>query len=361
METSLKTALEEGRTSEAQALLGTLLKQTQIQPEVLLRTGILFAQNGLYDDAALIFRRCIQEHPEIFEAHYDLALAEFAGHRYPEAFRDLRVARAQNRREQLALIYLRGKIEDALGQPGEAKRDLGAAFSADPSEENYALDLGLFDLDHNAFPQAMKVFAQARKFHPHSVITGLGLALAQYFSGRTPDCITTCRELLSERPDFAPLRTLLAFAFYMEGNLREADEAARRGISLSVPHPYLDYIDVAALLKMQSKDYGLMLSEISTAERQIPHCSLCYLAQSKIDEAAGEREAAIQDLKMAIQFDPAFSDAWYRLAALYEQTGQRGNAAQARMHFTALKAEKSQRETDMLRSAFMHSLAGSAE
>jgi tetratricopeptide (TPR) repeat protein len=319
----------------------------------------MFARRGLYNAAALAFERCTQEHPEIFEAHYDLALADFALHKYSEAFGALDTCHPSNSRQRIAWLYLRGKIENTLGRSRKAGRDLLAAFSADPSEEDYALDLGLYDLEHNAFPEAIRVFVEARKFHPHSVITGLGLALAQYLSGRAPECILTCKEFLSERPDFAPMRTLLAFSFYMEGNFRKAEEVARLGLHLSEPHPYLNYLDVAALLKLQSKDYSRMSSEISVAERQIAACGLCYVAQSKIDEAQGTNVAAIRDLQRAMQLQPTSPEAWYRLAVLYAVTGQRVQAAHAHMHFTALQAAKSEHETDMLRSAFMRALATS--
>ncbi len=358
LESSLETALAEGRNSEARALLHSLLKQSPINPDILLKAGVALAQKGLYAGAALAFKRCAREHPEIFEAHYDLALAEFALRHYAQAFSALESTHARSREEQLRLLYLRGKIENALGQSREASRDLTVAFSTDPSNESYALDLGLYDLQHNAYTEAAKVFAQARTFHPHSVFAGLGLALAQYLSGRIPDCILTCHNLLSGQPHFAPARTLLAFALYMQGSFREAEAVAKEGLAYSEPHPYLNYIDVATLLKLQSQDYKRMLAEIDTAERQIPTCSLCYLAQSKIDEAQGATGSAVEDLEDAVRLDPAFSEAWYRLAALYDQTGQHEKAMQARDHFTALKAAKSQKESDMLRSAFMRALAG---
>jgi tetratricopeptide (TPR) repeat protein len=361
LESLIEAALDEGRNSDAQALLHSLLKQNQIDPDALLRIGIGFAQKGLYDDAALAFARCGKDHPETFEAHYDLALAEVARRRYVEAFRALGAARARNSRERLALLYLRGKIENSSGQLRQAGTDLAAAFTGDPSNENYALDLGLYDLQHNAYPDAARVFRQARTFHPDSLFAALGLALAQYLSGSMPVFVATCRQLLAAHPDFAPARTLLAFGFYMQGNFRQAEQVTRRGLGSPASHPYLDYLDVAILLKLQSTDYARMLREISVAERQIPGCSLCFIAQSKIDDARGAKARAIQDLESAIKIDPAFSDAWYRLASLYDQTGERRQAAQARIRFTELKAAKSQSETDMLRGAFMRSLAGSEE
>lgn len=359
IENSLEAALAEHRTSEAESWLRQLLKQTSISSDILLKAGIALAQNSLYDDAALAFQRCVEASPEIFESHYDLALAEFARQRYPQALAALRDARAHDRNQRLALFYMRGKIENALGHPREAGRDLAAAFTGDPEQENYALDFGLYDLQQNAYPQAAKIFAQARALHPDSVFAGVGLALAQYLSGRIPECIRTCQQLSSQRPTFGPAQLLLAFALVTQGKLREAEEAARKGLEDSAADPYLNYMDVATMLKLRSSDFSRMLREIAVAERQIPACSLCYLAQSKIDDARGAKKAAIQDLEKAVSMDPRFSDAWYRLAALEDQMGQHEKALQARKRFQSLKVGQSQRETDMLRSAFIRALATS--
>jgi tetratricopeptide (TPR) repeat protein len=357
----IDAALNDGKNSEAQGLLRSLLKLKQTNPDILLRIGVAFARKGLYDDATVVFRRCVKDYSTLFEAHYDLALAEFAQRHYSQALSTLNETRARNRREHLALSYMRGKVENAMGLSNEARRDLEIAFSGDPEEENYGLDLGLYYLEHRDYPKAVMVYEQTRKFHLQSDFTGLGLALAQFLAGDDRGSIDTCRQVLSQQPNFAPLRTLLAFGLYMQGSLREAQAVAVEGLKSPSPHPYLYYIDVAISLKLQSKDYKRMLAEISTAERQIPDCSLCYLAQSKIDEARGARGNAIQDLQEAIRLDSNFPEAWYRLGTLYEQMGQRAEAAQARKRFKALKAVKSQRESDMLRSAFVRAMTKGTE
>lgn len=357
----IEAALNEGKTSEAQALLHSLLTMNQTDPAILLRIGAAFANKGLYDDAGLVFERCVKDNPTLFEAHYDLALTELAQGRYPEALSTVKETRAQNRREHIALSYMRGKIENALGLAEEASKDLETAFSGDPRNENYGLDLALFYVEHHDYRKAMTVFEQTRKFHPQSPFTGLGLALAQFLSGNNRDSVSTCRQVLSQRPTFSPARTLLAFGLYMQGALRQAREVAVEGLKSPSPHPFLNYIDVAVSLKLQSKDYKRMLAEINTTERQIPNCSLCYVAHSKVDQARGAKENAIQDLKEAIRLDSNFPEAWYRLGLLYERTGQRKEAAQARKRFEAIKAMKSQRETDMLRSLFLRAMTRGTE
>jgi predicted Zn-dependent protease len=349
--------LAQGRKSQADALLDTLLRQNQINSDTLLRAGFVFAEKGLYSEAALAFERCAREYPQLFEAQYDFALAELACGRYAEALRTINAARAASERDRLRRLYLRGKVENAEGRLRQARTDLAAAFAGDPENEDYALDLGLFYLLHHTYPAAVNVFAQARTFHSQSLFAGLGLALAEYFSGRTSNCIQACKQVLAQQPAFSPARVLLAFAFYMQGNFKDAAAAAREGLGSPGLHPYVDYIDVASLLKLGSRDYSRMLAEIRTAEQQIPACSLCYLAQSRIDEARGNRERAIRDLQQAVGLDSEFADAWYRLAVLYGQAGQDVKAARARALFRVLKATKAERQKEMLQGAFIRSLS----
>lgn len=357
LESAIESALADGRNSNAETMLATLLRQTQLDPDLLLKAGASFAQNGLYRDAAIAFERCLEDHPEIFEAHYDLALSEFAQQRYTKAIAILRAARPQNKRQRLALSYMRGKVEDALGYSQEAGKDLTVAFFGDPKNEDYALDLGLYYIRQTGYIQATKVLAKSITYHPDSPFVALGLGLAQYLAGQTQDCLHTCRQFLSNHPDFTLIRALLSFTLYMHGSFAAAEAASKQGLGSSHPYPYLYYLHVAALLKLQSRDIGRMLDEIHTAEEQIRNCSLCYFAESEINERRGSNEAAVGDLKASIRMDPAFSGAWYRLAILYDKTGRHEMAAQARTRFETLKTRKSQTENAILQGEFVRALS----
>jgi len=72
----------------------------------------------------------------------------------------------------------------------------------------------------------------------------------------------------------------------------------------------------------------------------------------------GERDAATADLEKAVGLDSTFSEAWYRLASLYDQGGRHTEAQQARRRFEELKEDKANRETEMLRDVFLKTLGG---
>jgi Flp pilus assembly protein TadD len=82
------------------------------------------------------------------------------------------------------------------------------------------------------------------------------------------------------------------------------------------------------------------------------------LALSKVHQRKGEREIATADLEIAVDMDPTFAEAWYRLASLYDQAGRGAAAEQARRRFAELKENKANRDTEMLRDVFLKALGG---
>jgi tetratricopeptide (TPR) repeat protein len=339
-------------------LVPELLTEPRLPADTLLRTGVGLAEHDLYMEAAKVFGRCVKDFPQLFEGYYNLALAELALKKDPEALATLTKAPRTTEIGEVARTYLRGKIEAALGKNAEAERDLTAAFAAAPREENYALDLGLFYLRVYNYQQALAVFQKATSFQKNSPFLLLGLGLGQYLGGQEAESIETCRALLAVQPHFSPALVMMAFALYMEGKIEEAERTAAQGLRDPSPFPYLFYLDAVCLIKLQSQDYDLMLNDLTIAARAIPRCSLCYLALSKVHQRKGDRRVATADLEKAVRLDPSFAEAWYRLAALYEQAGKAEAARQARGRFEKLKGDKANRETEMLRDVFLKSLGG---
>ncbi len=354
----IEDALAKGNPDAVRMLVPKFLAAPNVSADMLLRTGVNLAQHEMFPEAADVFGRCVKDHPELFEGYYNLALAELALRTYPAALATIQNAPPASPPEELARTYLRGKIESALGQNAQAEQDLAAAFAAAPQEENYALDLGLAYLRARKYQPAVEVFEKAGSFQKDSPFLLLGLGLAQFLGGQNAESIATCHTVLRLHPDFSPVRVLLAFALTMQGNAREAAQVAAQGLHDPAPFPYLYYIHAAALLKQQPQDYNGILKDLALAERAIPACSLCYLAQSKAHEKSGERDAATVDLERAVGLDSTLAEAWYRLAGLYDQAGRHAEAQQARRRFEELKENKTHGETEMLRDVFLKTLGG---
>lgn len=353
---SLQEALSEGKAEKAHDLLRQILNHPQLSSDLLLRVGIQFAQRELYDDAAAAFRRCIQEHPQIFEAYYNLALADIAQQKWKAALAILEKAPKQSRAEVLACSYLRGKAEEAQGQTSEAEHDLAEAFSGAPQNPTYGMDLGLFYIHEHGYAQAAAVFEHAAELNSRSSFLLLGLALSRFLAGQHEQSVTVLRKLLSQQPDFAAAQLLLAFTLSEEGKLQDAEKVAHRGLNYPRPSPYLYYLDASVLVRLQSQEYKRIFEELSIAQRKIPDCSLCYLTASKAHQAQENLAAAIRDLQIATQMDPNFPEAWYRLAGLYRRVGRSADASRAQDRFQSLDAEKEGREVQMLRDNFLQTM-----
>ncbi len=355
---TLERAIAAGQTEQAQRALAELLARPHVELEVLLETGAKLAEREYYAPAAEVFGRCAKDYPRNFEAHYNLALAEFALHRFTEAQAALEGLDPLPKQHQLARDYLRGKVQDALGQYDLAERSLTAAFHGAPQEENYALDLGLFYLRRKLYAKAVSTLETATKYHPDSVYVTLGLGLAQVFGDDPPRAVATCRKILTIDPNFGPARLLLVVAFYMNGEYENCARETAAAIGRPGVPPYLYYLHAASMLKLNSKDYAAMLHDLDAANRDIPGCAFCYFAQSKVHQEMSEEAAAIADLEtLTGRIDPEFAQGWYRLGNLYQHAGRRDDAEKALARFRAIKSVQTDRETDYLRKVFLSAVA----
>ena len=334
------------------------LQEPEITAESLLQIGVNLAQRDLYSEASEVFRRCAKDHPEVFEGYYNLSLAQLALQQPREALATLAKAPHVSPSEEVERTYLRGKIELALEQDAEAERDLSAAFGAAPQQENFGLDLGLCYIRERKYQPAVEVFRKAIGFQKNSPFLRLGLALSQYLGGLNVESIETCRSVLALQPDFSPARVMMAFALYMGKRSDEAARVAAQGLHDARPFPYLYYLHAVSLLRLQSKDYGAIVNDLTLAAHSIPGCSLCYLALSKAHRRNDELGTAMADLQNAVELDPTFAEAWYNLATIYEQAGRHADAQLARRRFEELKENKANRETEMLRDTFLRALGG---
>jgi tetratricopeptide (TPR) repeat protein len=353
---SLERALSERKAQGAHDLLIQILKRPRLSSDFLLRLGIQLADRELYGEAAEAFQRCIQEHPEVFEAYYNLALADIARQKWEEALATLQRAPHQSRAEVSACSYLRGKVEASQGKTSEAEDDLSEAFARAPQNPTYGMDLGLFYVHEHAYLKATTVFERAARFNSRSSFLLLGLSLSRFLAGQHEQSIRALRKLLSMQPDFAPAQLLLTFALSAGGRLEDAEKVARQGRNSPHPSPYLYYLDASVLVKLQSQQYKRIFEDLRIAQRDIPSCSLCHLTESKAHQAQGNVAQAIADLEIAVRLDPSFPEAWYRLASLYRRVGRSRDASWAQDQFQKLKADNEGREIQMLRENFLQAL-----
>ncbi|HUJ21575.1 MAG TPA: hypothetical protein VLX58_08650 [Bryobacteraceae bacterium] len=146
-------------------------------------------------------------------------------------------------------------------------------------------------------------------------------------------------------------------ALYMNGENEQCARETAAAVGLPNAHPYLHYLHAASLLKMNSKDYAVLLQDLDTANRGIPGCAFCYFAQSKVHQELGDEAAAIADLETLVErVDPEFAQGWYRLSNLYQHAGRTADAAGALARFKAIRTAQTDREAEYLRKVFLDAL-----
>ena len=355
-------AIAEGHPDAAQKALAELVALPHVELEALLECGAKLAAGEHFEPARAVFARAVAEYPRNFEAHYNLALTDFALRQFDEARMALDAPVESSKSQSLAREYLRGKIYESTGQAALAERSFTVAFSGAPREENYALDLGLFYLRQRNHAKARETLASGVEYHPESIYLLLALGLAEYLDNDPSGAASTCFRILAIEPHFTPAQLLLAVAHYASGENEKCLKETAAVIGRPGAPPYLHYLHAASLLKLGSKDYGVMLSDLETVTLAMTDCSYCYLALSKVHQEMGNEPAAIADLETLVRrVDPGFPNGWYRLANLYQHSGRSADAAKAFERFERIKAAQTRTEAEYVGKFLLPELSGEGE
>lgn len=328
--------------------------------DTLLRAGALLAGHDLLSDAAAVFEECSRRFPTRFEAKYNLVLARVGLGEYVAAEKTLDSVSPLPGQETSAIQYLRGKIDYATDRKQEARQNFENAYRSSPDNENYALDLGLFYIRSSAYVPAVQMLQSSVAQHPRSEDLALELALADALAGQQADALSVSHALVARNPDLSIPRVIAAFASCMSANYRACEAEARAGLSTPHPEPYLHYLLAEALWNSGSAGHTYIQDELSKAIEEMPGCGVCHLLRSRVREAEGNGQAAIADLKAALQEDRQLAPAWYRLSVLYRKSGMSKEADDAIRHYRALLTQQANDEIESFRKQLLNSLNGQA-
>jgi tetratricopeptide (TPR) repeat protein len=360
--TAVERATAEGHPEHARKALAELLERPHVELEVLLECGARLAEGEQFEPARAAFTRAVADYPRNFEARYNLALADIALRRFGEARTALQTPAELSKDHQLAREYLRGKIYEATGETALAGRSFTAAFAGAPQQENYALDLGLFQLRQRNHAKARETLAAGLKYNPDSIYLLLAAGVTEYLDNDPPTAAAMCSRILALDPRFAPAQLLLAVAHYTSGDNEKCLKESAAALSRPGAPPFLHYLHAASMLRAGSKDYGAMLADLEAATHAMADCSFCYLVLSKVHQEVGNEPAAIADLETLIaRVDPEFSNGWYRLANLYQRAGRTADAARALKKFESIKTAQTNSEAEYLGKFLLPELSAEGE
>jgi tetratricopeptide (TPR) repeat protein len=303
--------------------------------------AVFYLEEGKVRAALPHLRRAESLDPSRYEVGYDLARALLETGQLDEA--RSQVTRWLGRKDVGELHNLLGDVEQRAGKLTAAAEEYQRAAHMDPSEE-HLFDWGDSLLQLRASGPATEVFRAAIPRHPGSARLRVGLGIALYSQGEYRDAVQS----FCDAADLAPSDPRpYQFLGEMYGVSPEVSaEVAARLERFVETHPKnaLARFHYAMSLWKGSRDTpgaaemrrieGLLRESVALDPR---------LARGFFELgvllAGQERHAeAIEQLRRATSLQPSLSQAHYRLAQLYQRTGQRDLAARELETFRRLKA-----------------------
>jgi tetratricopeptide (TPR) repeat protein len=298
--------------------------------------GVFYFQAGMFSQAIPPLEAAYRIAPGDYENQYELALALIANGQVSEARGHVeKLVALQNNSEAHRLA---GELYEKLGDPLAAVHEFERAVQADPSERNY-FAWGSELLLHRAIWQARDVFSAGVKAWPKSerMLTALGAAL---FAGALYD---EAAERLCEASDLNPADPEpYTFMGKIEISAPNAlpciEQKLARYAAQQPTDPLANYFYAMALWKQggPSPDpptFARVQDLLRNSLKVDPQCGEAWLQLGVLESTRHDYPKAIEFYTKAIDANPQFSEAHYRLGIAYDRVGEKDKAAeQLRLH-----------------------------
>jgi tetratricopeptide (TPR) repeat protein len=306
-------------------------------------------------EAIVYLERASGINPGDFENLHALSLAYFklANYTYAKTQAGPLLSAAADDRQKAEVHRLLAEIDEKLGDPLEAVRELQRAAELNPSEANL-FDWGTELLLHRAAEPAIEVFTKGNHLFPRSVrmLTALGASL--YVLG-SPDKaaqrLCAASDLNSEDPN----------PYLFMGKMQSTEAIPPEAITVALArfaklHPenalanYYYAVSLWRARKSAAADASPPVqieSLLTKAVKLDPRLGEAYLQLGIVYAEQKKTDEAISVYVRAISASPELSEAHYRLAQAYRQSGE-AEKAQAELQLYE-KISKNANETDVQR------------
>ena len=246
-----------------------------------------------------------------------------AGAAAPATRNDLRAAIAREP-QRADLHHALANAEESAGDSLDAAREYQRAAELDGSEANL-FDWGADLLKHRAAEQAGEVFARANRLYPRDTRVLLGLAVSLYSRGLDDEAARHFFEAADLHPD-DPLPYLF-LGRLPAGTITDSDGYFLRISRFAGLHPedaLAEYYYAVCLVRRgRGAEAQPLLEE---AVRIDPRLASAWLQLGNILADGGRYRDAIAAYRKATAADPSIEEAHYRLAQLWQKTGEPAKA-----------------------------------
>lgn len=328
---------------ESESALRAAVEKNPKDFEANYRLGLLYLEAGRYQDAIAPLQAAYRANPASYDNESGLAQALQKAGDAAQA-RD-HVRRLLALRPAADLHRMEGELDEKLGDPLSAVHEFQEATSEAPSEDNY-FAWGSELLIHRAIWQAKEVFDEGARLYPQStrMLTARGAAL---FTGALYDeaAMDLCKASDLNPESIEPYLFIGKIETTAPNPPPCVLAKLARFAELQPTNSLANYYYAMALWKPQGQETNSQTMErvkallIRTVTLD-PKCADAYLELGNLSAGEKQWEQAIGHYLSAIQADPEFDEAHYRLGVAYEHAGEKAKAREQFQLHVAIAAKQ---------------------
>lgn len=282
---------------------------------------------------------------------YDLAFAQMHAGDLDIAKRE--IEQMLVKKESAKLHGLLAEADDKRGAYLDAGREYHRAAEMDPSESNI-FDLATFLLQHKkyvgALDDSIKFFRYGVAQFPHSSQMMVGLGVALYAANNYDEAVRVlCTAVDLDPKDQRPIQFLGRASRVSPELAQEVDKRLQDFAQRYPDNAAANYFYALSLWERGGGQQGRNLEKIEQllrkAEALSPQWYEPHYELGTLYETEQQNIPAIREMKRAVQIDPDFFPAHFRLAVLYNKVGDKQHAATEAATVKRLKERENADET----------------
>jgi len=316
------TYLKLGRNADAvRAFQRAAVLEPHARPEEMLGTALM--RLNRYEEAAQAFQQASQNDPANRDSRYQWALALFlSGDLRQAAQRIQRASASDTSAQENALL---GDIHEREGRFAEAVDDYRSAARLNPSPENVNA-LGLEFLRHSAFDAAVPVYSDGLSRYPSSPRMMLGMAMSKYGTNDFTGAAALFSMLLRSDPHNKVYLEMLARSCSL--NMSDPGTACDGIILYAKAHPgdvTAETSAAATILQRRrdQQDLTLVRAFLQRALAANPQSVEANYLMGIWYQQRSLWQDSLPFLRKALQIDPGYGKAHYRMARALFRLGYR--------------------------------------
>ena len=317
------------------------------------QAGLLLAHAGDYADAVKHFQGARALASDPYPAGYNQLLSELNASRFAAALATGEQLSSQPPFQRAEFYNLLSKVylkNDRLQQSYDALR---TAVRLDPKDESNYLDLASLSLDHQNYDLAREILTIGLRRQPASGRLRLALGIVDALTSRDAEA----RNDFTRAMEFSPHNPLPRFALALEyletGGSQQALGLLEEEQARTLGSALLSYLYAVALTRQPVQAENTTAKATAALRRSIqldPTFSHSHAELGKLLARSGQMEAAKQELRKAIELNPADSVALSQLLQVYQKLRDHQQVEITARQLRNLKS--SEREAEGKRSLF---------